>query len=154
MTQKKEFLQQQNKPFLLISDKRTNGDLFCKFSDSVTEEMKNKLFNNGFEICDFYYNVSHDFEYFIRHNLKETYNNDFDECTQAYKEQIEGDVYNSQLIKWFSETRNSDEYVNTVLSEKISDNIYNVFQWAQTLQHSDIIDIISDIFKDYYTENQ
>lgn len=139
------------KEWLMDSDKRENGELFYKFSDKVNDEMKNKLFLAGFEICDFYYNVAYEFEHFIRCNLKEVYNDNWDECEEAFREQIEGDTYNCDLLQWFSKTVGAEQYINDVLQTGAHNDIYLVLQMAQVTHYHAALDTVLEVFKEYYT---
>ena len=102
------------------------------------EDLKNHLFNEGFEIQDFYYNTLYEAFDAIRAVVE--YQN-VTEQIEDYEEDIlesaEADIYTSDLITWLSSDYAHIDRVDECIAEGAT-SLTDAMMWAQNMHKVEI----------------
>ena len=129
-------------------DIRNDKTVFYKFNEETEfkiywGEIKQILFKGGFEIEDFYYTTFNE----ACDNIADWlgYNDIINLDVYVDNEQIEPDIYTSQLLKWLSTTNEALDYVNDALEETGTQDLTQAMQYGQQRQKETVYLMLIEI---------
>jgi hypothetical protein len=126
---------------------RENQEVFYIFSDLMTQDIKDILFNEGFEIKDFYYSTLTDAFIDLEYFLKSNYLEDLTTFENSISEYVQPDIYNQDLLNWLSEDIYNIERVNEAMRETGAKDIIELIQYAQQEHKVEIYNMALKIVK-------
>jgi len=123
---------------------RDNGDIFYVFKDGVFEEIRDVLFENDFEINDYYYKwISHAFD-----KIAEILDNgkiEDDDLREQLVIDLEGDIYLYDLTEWLGDRNSNIYYIDEALSFGVIDG-FQLLQLAQQRAKEDVYLIAFEVY--------
>lgn len=129
---------------------RKNEETFYAFQDGVFDKIKEGLYEDGFEIKDFYYNTLdtafNDIKDFLGYNDNLEEFEIFDHC--------EADVYTYDLTKWLNEDVGNYSYCNDAIEEYDLKDMIAILQEGQKKQMEEIYQMAVNVVNKLFDEDE
>jgi len=123
-------------------------------SESTPQEIKDLLFEHGFEIKDFDYNVASNAMDELTDYLEDNNITDPKKLDEAYDvfDNIQASPYTHNLTKWLSESTYNVEYLTEALTEYDPQDGYQLLALAQERAMYEVYDTVRQTIIDYLTK--